>query len=324
MERMLDWRAYYWRWLSQAVVPGLRRADDVTALVGYAIALIIATLRGLGAQLSGMSPLEIFGTAALAIIGLRLVYLPYRFAREEAEKKAALEARLTPKVRLAYEANDIYVHRLPYTTIFLTPTEMVRPPAIWFRAEVVSVSEKARNCRVVLRRVEFFANDRFEPTSYDGALPLRWSYLGKREFLPCDICTELQPQYLDVVSADEHFNALKPKWPDEFIINEHVFAKTGIYRLTLTASADDSATASMKLLLFWPGRWDLTEMHPEDAMPADEMKRRFDKLLLATLTKPPIPVSGKPEAECPTSDADSDACCDETQTPTDTSGDASR
>lgn len=54
----------------------------------------------------------------------------------------------------------------------------------------------------------------------------------------------------------------------------------------------------------------------------NEDKDRFNRLLHAMATKHALTPSGTPEAECPASDAGSDACCDDTQTPTDTSASA--
>lgn len=49
----------------------------------------------------------------------------------------------------------------------------------------------------------------------------------------------------------------------------------------------------------------------------------FDRLLHAMATIPLSAVEqGTPAEACPTSDAGNDACCDDTQTPKDTSGDA--
>jgi hypothetical protein len=317
----MAWVSYYWRWFSRTVVPGVDRADLIASLVTYIVAGVAAAAPQLRGSLN-MTPLEIFGVAAVLITAIRFVYLPYRFARDDAVQTAKLVERLVPRLQFDFQPNHRYIHNLPYSNIF-DNGRVFAPPCRFFRVELVSLSEKAHRCRVFLRHIEFMDRGTFSETFYDGSLPLRWASVpdNVEAFAPRDICTSLTPQYVDVLSTDAHFNAIQMKWPPPtYIVNENLFKQRGVYRLTLTASAESASTVSCRLYLLWPGEWNFTELYPEGVMTEAEIAKRFDTLLEAMATKPPLTVpSETPEEACPTSGAEPDACCDDTQTPKGTS-----
>lgn len=241
-----------------------------------------------------------------------------------------LGANRTRAISLRYEPRqpwrrEIAQSRFPHP---VTGHDVIAPTR-WFRIEVVAPHRNvAHGCRVYLRKLERLAFDgKYRDTGYDGDRQLRWSKESEAPFAPRDVGA--QRTYADVISLDPVYNVVAIKWHHvQWAADVGLFNTNAVYRLTISADTHEGSIAIKRLILLWPGKWDLAEVYSESKMPVKSARERFDKLLHIMATVPPEALSGvtvpseTPAEEYPASDAEPDAYCGDTQTPKDTSEDA--
>lgn len=224
----------------------------------------------------------VIGAASLGLIFVgwfaleAVVLVPFKMWRRATEDAARARSDLDhyleqPQLRLIYKDQAPWVERLPTTTTPLPDGTIVDPPAKFFRVEV-SADESVTGCRVYLYRVEHLLADRdaWIESNYDGSQQLRWSKEKRAsEFSGRDIHSSSR-HYADVLSVDDYYNAVSPKFAGDFIANRDLFKESGLYRLTIKASAPRTADAEITLILEWTGHWNSTRLVPEREWTARE------------------------------------------------------
>lgn len=199
----------------------------------------------------------VFATIALFLLGLFL----------------ATDVRLPPlwrliqgRIRLQFAQGEPWVRQHESSNIPLPSGNSVHPPVRFFRVELLPPYHgAARLCRAFLRNVEEWKDGAFAQTAYDGTQPLRWANESNLSviFEPRDV-SNVHRQFIDLLSVDPFFNAVKVKWPTpEWTAYQSLFASPGVFRLTISATSDGNGDAELQLILVWSGEWDRTEVMTE-------------------------------------------------------------
>lgn len=299
----MDWRTYYGRLFQRALGHWLDRADLWASIVGLGLATAVHFAPQLGGR-PQMPGFEIFGYVALFILGARLALTPYWLANAEAKEKAVLVERLRARLSLRFEPSEPWRRRVEKAQIPHGLRTFVAP-ALFFRIEVVAETEAvAHGCRVWFRSLERCSNPyAYESTIYDGSSQLRWAQDVETPFAPRTV-SGASRQYIDVLSVDGVHNRVIIKWPQDWLAHDALFDAPSIYRLTIASTSDDAGLSQIVLFLVWTGKWEQTQVYPEGYMSENEIHERFNRLMEAMATKPPLSTpSGTLEEACPASDA---------------------
>jgi hypothetical protein len=217
-------------------------------------------------------------TATLLVV--LLLESAYRAIRKREIEIAALRGDLAPVLSFSYEFTEPWVGETDKAQVPRNDSVIVLAHAKWFCVElsVNSTASQAYNCRVYLKSVEHLRNGVFEPTNYRGNQQLRWAEENEAPFDAKRI-TAAQRVWVDVFSIDEVHNTVFPKWrPIPWLRNQNLFGNRGVYRLIVTAEADNAPYTEVRLVLLWPGAWDKAEMYQESLKPAPAAAVRFNAM----------------------------------------------
>lgn len=120
----MGYLCYCWLVVRQAWSELLDRAQAIlfvlTIVAGGAVAMSPNLSHAVDTILSWRGAAVVLG----AVVVARLAVAPYRLWKAEAEKVAALEARLAPKIRLSFDPHGVGIQRTPKQTT----TKIVIPP----------------------------------------------------------------------------------------------------------------------------------------------------------------------------------------------------
>lgn len=196
-------------------------------------------------------------------------FAAYRVWKVEREKANELAELLRPKLSITFEPRDPWMKTLPRSNIPDTSKPgmpIVQAPSLWFRVEI-STPEGSRishGCQVHLQNVEYSPDGvaTFQPTEFGSSQALRWAEDTVHPFAKRDI-VPLRRNFVDLASTDPIHNAIHVKWAQNWISNEHLFTRHGVFRLSLVVSSDDGGIATARLLLSWNGVWSDTTMRME-------------------------------------------------------------